>query len=76
MGQKDEKILKDIATIWGGSSYYHKSRDGRVLWYSGMTELELMISYSYIHLLRNPYKIAKSKGGQGIVRQKKDSSVL
>lgn len=27
-----------------------------------MTQLELMISHSYIHLLRNPSGIAKSKG--------------
>lgn len=71
MGQKDEKILKNIATIWGGSSYCHKSRDGRVLWYSGMTKLELMISYSYIHLLRNPYKIAKSEGARALSGKKR-----
>lgn len=58
--QKDKKILKNIAR--GGSIYYDKSRDGWILWYSGMTQLKLMISYLYVYPLHNPYKIAKLKG--------------
>ena len=68
IAQKEGIILDQIASIWGGRVYFDKSCSGFVWNVPSKRELALILAYFQVNPLRNPYKTAKLKGFERLLR--------
>ena len=61
LGQKDEKILKQIEKVFGGNVFPDDSWNGWIWSTSNTLLCKMLISYFTVNPLHNPYKQAKMK---------------